>query len=1079
MGVAAFVLFASVELLYQLSDIIVRHRVGILKLFELIYYNLPYFVSMGIPVGVLFSIFWVLSQLYSSKEITAMLVHGIPSRKLVYPFFLLSVLFGLFAFYLNDQMVPTFNHKAMKTISKYVYKRPEISIRENVLTKIDESQYFFVKRYDQSSGILYDVVLFQHIQGEERIITAEKVQKDEGKWFLINGKMYVTDKDGFLKFDVNFSKISLDLKDDLESLMRVGKSPRDMTGDELKNKIKTFRKLGVDPSPWIVELHGRYANSVGPFIITILGVPLSLLFGLKSKSWSVIFTFAIVILYQGSGAWISAMGKENLLNPVLAAWFPNLVFISVGLFLFLMLDTPFAYKLRELLSKFMIVIFLIVISTNVFSNTITLEASNVIYKDNFIHAKENVRIFWDENILTSSEATILVENSKAKILEAYGNVKFNKEGKVYNAKYVKYFFSEKKSYAVRVRGVEKYKSKKGKVDLYFGAENFEKKKGYINLNEAYITTCELEKPHYRVEALDVYIYEDRYLVAENSMLFLFEFPFFPYPVYFSSLSEDSKSPFSFSFSIDSKLNFSTRQEYSLYVDNYLLSTTFETGEGSNLIFTILDGKEKIFYIDYGKKYLLVDLGYLEYNTRWDLKTTNLKLTFFPFYYSESLNTLWFKRIGVSFKTKSYFFDLNLNRNDKEFSINNVFSLSGLKKDLDFTELYISNFRFISSVKKISEEILFDETGSYNVSFKDKFYTTNFSGNLKNESYVSKIFHKFNLPFEYKSDFFDVNFEYNFGLSCYNALTDKYYLRLGLYDAYKLSGNLKFEVLELKPEYGYRKNFRDEATNTEYNKFSIRLYVKSKFLNFLLTQGYDFFYNKMLNDKIMVKFSWNKFFLQADTEYDFKLKKLNPSSVKISYVDSSIPLNYSANFKYYHMEQIPVREITHLVTFQKLKGRVRQSIEENYIKNAYFKGSFFVNKCENILELNYLKKSKDSDPSYTLNYKLKSGDDTFLLGYKSNYKYLEIGVNLKSIDPGLILDAVYNFETEKFKELKISILKRLHHWMFEFSSEFEFNDDGIFDLDDVNKLSVLFYIIEFEDKFFGWDFKENKPNIGLF
>lgn len=56
-GLGGFILFVSLELLYQLSDLIVRYKVGIDKLFILIYYNLPYFIVLGIPVGVLLSIF--------------------------------------------------------------------------------------------------------------------------------------------------------------------------------------------------------------------------------------------------------------------------------------------------------------------------------------------------------------------------------------------------------------------------------------------------------------------------------------------------------------------------------------------------------------------------------------------------------------------------------------------------------------------------------------------------------------------------------------------------------------------------------------------------------------------------------------------------------------------------------------------------------------------------------------------------------------------------------------------------------------------------------------------------------------
>lgn len=79
-GLGGFIVFVSLEILYQLSDLIVRHRVGIEKLFLMLYYYLPYFVAMGVPVGVLLAIFWTFSRLSEERELMAIQVHGISQK---------------------------------------------------------------------------------------------------------------------------------------------------------------------------------------------------------------------------------------------------------------------------------------------------------------------------------------------------------------------------------------------------------------------------------------------------------------------------------------------------------------------------------------------------------------------------------------------------------------------------------------------------------------------------------------------------------------------------------------------------------------------------------------------------------------------------------------------------------------------------------------------------------------------------------------------------------------------------------------------------------------------------------------
>ena len=63
----------------------------------LMWYNIPYFISMGIPVGVLFAIFWIISRLSNDNEIIAIQTLGIPTKKNSYSFFVDS-----FNFVRND-----------------------------------------------------------------------------------------------------------------------------------------------------------------------------------------------------------------------------------------------------------------------------------------------------------------------------------------------------------------------------------------------------------------------------------------------------------------------------------------------------------------------------------------------------------------------------------------------------------------------------------------------------------------------------------------------------------------------------------------------------------------------------------------------------------------------------------------------------------------------------------------------------------------------------------------------------------------------------------------------------------------
>jgi len=178
MGLAGFIVFVSVEWLYQISDYIIRNRVGFSKLLVFIAYNIPYFAVLGIPVGVLFAIFWVISDLYSNREITALLVHGVSSKKLVTPFFILAVVLSTLSLFLADYVVPKANYKSSQILNQYILQSPESVVKTNMLVELEKDLYFYVKEYriNQRENCT-NVVLFRNEDSNEQIVTSSKVEK--------------------------------------------------------------------------------------------------------------------------------------------------------------------------------------------------------------------------------------------------------------------------------------------------------------------------------------------------------------------------------------------------------------------------------------------------------------------------------------------------------------------------------------------------------------------------------------------------------------------------------------------------------------------------------------------------------------------------------------------------------------------------------------------------------------------------------------------------------------------------------------------------------------------------------------
>jgi lipopolysaccharide export LptBFGC system permease protein LptF len=74
-------------------------------------------------------------------------------------------------------------------------------------------------------------------------------------------------------------------------------------------------------------------------IMTLLGIPFSFVVARRGALYGIGISIVIGIVYWAFLGTFEALGNNAALPPSLAAWAPNLVFGSIGLYLLLTLDT--------------------------------------------------------------------------------------------------------------------------------------------------------------------------------------------------------------------------------------------------------------------------------------------------------------------------------------------------------------------------------------------------------------------------------------------------------------------------------------------------------------------------------------------------------------------------------------------------------------------------------------------------------------------------------------------------------------------------------------------------------------------
>ena len=120
---------------------------------------------------------------------------------------------------------------------------------------------------------------------------------------------------------------------------RENKPYETMTFDELRRHIASVEAMGFDAVPLEVQLQRKLSFPMVGFIMTLLGVPFAFVVARRGALYGIGISIIIAILYWACLGTFQALGDNAILHPILAAWAPNLLFGSAGLYLMLTLET--------------------------------------------------------------------------------------------------------------------------------------------------------------------------------------------------------------------------------------------------------------------------------------------------------------------------------------------------------------------------------------------------------------------------------------------------------------------------------------------------------------------------------------------------------------------------------------------------------------------------------------------------------------------------------------------------------------------------------------------------------------------
>ncbi len=322
----------------QLANKVINKGMSIVAVGKIFLYYIPILLGYTLPIACLVTVILTFGRMSAENEIIALRASGIYIRKLLMPLFVIGIILSLTVHILNDRAIPGAFDAQTKILQETGTQNPVAMLEAGSFINAFDRYIIFIYRIDNDR--LYGIRIYQPQAGRPtRTIIAQEGEfvrvpnQDKIMLKLINGTSDEPDlknPNNFYKLNFQNSFVTMDLA---KKKTKNEKKPKAMTLRELQDKMKEYNKMSIDDSPLVTEYHRRLAWSLTPLLFILLGFPFAVITHRRAKSANILFAILFAAPYYILSLAAQGIASQNIIDPALTMWIPNIILGSIVLIL--------------------------------------------------------------------------------------------------------------------------------------------------------------------------------------------------------------------------------------------------------------------------------------------------------------------------------------------------------------------------------------------------------------------------------------------------------------------------------------------------------------------------------------------------------------------------------------------------------------------------------------------------------------------------------------------------------------------------------------------------------------------------
>ncbi len=305
------------------------------------WYYLHWFILVIAPIAILLASMFAVGRMAKYSELVALKAAGISIQRFAIPLLFIGLLLSGASFYFGEKRLPRAN-AARQDLREEIKQGRTGNAGRKAGGSFHRNFYYFgnsttVYRFGEfRTRPQMARNVWRERFDQNRIverIRADRMEHADGKWVFVNGqtRRFAGDTATVVAFDSMPDPL---LAAPPEEMVTRLKGVEEMSYWELADAIEIARRRGEKVHTYLADLHFKIALPFMNFIVIILGLSITARAGRKGGAAlfgiGLMVTFSYWILSQFS----LAMGQNGRLDPMIAAWGGNALFLLIGLVLF-------------------------------------------------------------------------------------------------------------------------------------------------------------------------------------------------------------------------------------------------------------------------------------------------------------------------------------------------------------------------------------------------------------------------------------------------------------------------------------------------------------------------------------------------------------------------------------------------------------------------------------------------------------------------------------------------------------------------------------------------------------------------